>query len=406
MEDLDSEENIILGGDFNCPLNPALDKHGGVMIPRRAAIDSIETLQSELDLVDIWRIKNPQTRSYTWSQKSPTVLCRLDFWLISNNLCDFINATEIQPAIRTDHAAITLALGDIGEIKGPGIWKMNVSLLEDENYLEQLRINIPKWKQEGEIDLSDKRCVWDWIKYNIRLHAISYSKEKAKLKYEKEQRIQQELKDANRLFENDPSASNRLRLDEIKEKLELLYEEKVKGIVIRARARWHEYGERSTKYFLNLEKRNHVKKHIRKLLISGSITTDPYRILAEQKRFYQNLYKTKDSVEATDSIEAFLNSLNIPKLSEEQRQSCEGRISTEECRTIIETFQNNKSPGNDGLPIEFYKSCWDLISKPFIDCVNESFDKEEMSNSQRQAVITLIAELHARRFAPRVGGAP
>ena len=166
--------------------------------------------------------------------------------------------------------------------------------------------------------------------YNIRLHAISYSKEKAKLKYEKEQRIQQELKDANRLFENDPSASNRLRLDEIKEKLELFYEEKVKGIVIRARARWHEYGERSTKYFLNLEKRNHVKKHIRKLLISGSITTDPYRILAEQKRFYQNLYKTKDSVEATDSIEAFLNSLNIPKLSEEQRQSCEGRISTKE----------------------------------------------------------------------------
>ena len=36
----------MLGGDFNiyCPLNPALDKHDGVMIPRRAAIDSTETL--------------------------------------------------------------------------------------------------------------------------------------------------------------------------------------------------------------------------------------------------------------------------------------------------------------------------------------------------------------------------
>ena len=36
------------------------------MIPRRAAIDSIETLQSELDLVNIWRIKNPQTRGSQW----------------------------------------------------------------------------------------------------------------------------------------------------------------------------------------------------------------------------------------------------------------------------------------------------------------------------------------------------
>ena len=116
-----------------------------------------------------------------------------------------MNVTGILPvpAIRTNHAAITLALRNIGEIKGPGIWKMNVSLLDDENYLEQLRINIPKWKQERENELSDKRCVWDWIKYNIRLHAISYPKVKSKLRYEKEQRIQRELEEANRLFEND-----------------------------------------------------------------------------------------------------------------------------------------------------------------------------------------------------------
>ena len=33
---------------------------------------------------------------------------------------------------------------------------------------------------------------------------------------------------------------------------------KNKGIILRARARWHGHGEKSTKYFLNLEKRNHV----------------------------------------------------------------------------------------------------------------------------------------------------
>jgi len=79
-------------------------------------------------------------------------------------------------------------------------------------------------------------------------------------------------------------------LNEIKEKIELFYEEKTSGIIIvRAKARWHEHGERSTKYFLNLEKRNHVKKHIRKLVISGAISTDPYQILSEQKNLYHNL---------------------------------------------------------------------------------------------------------------------
>ena len=61
-------------------------------------------------------------------------------------------------------------------------------------------------------------------------------------------------------------------------------------IIIRARARWHEHGEKSDKYFLNLEKRNCVKKHMRKLNINESITTDPFIILSKQKRFYQDLY--------------------------------------------------------------------------------------------------------------------
>ena len=49
------------------------------------------------------------------------------------------------------------------------------------------------------------------------------------------------------------------RYHEARENLEFFYKEKTKGI-IRARARWHEHGEKSTKYFLNLEKRNE-KEH-------------------------------------------------------------------------------------------------------------------------------------------------
>jgi len=47
-------------------------------------------------------------------------------------------------------------------------------------------------------------------------------------------------------------------------------------------------------------------------------------------------------------------------------------------------------PGNDGIPIEFDKKFWATISDSFISCVNEFFEKGEMSSSQKQAIITLI----------------
>ena len=88
--------------------------------------------------------------------------------------------------------------------------------------------------------------------------------------------------------------------------------------------------------------------------------------------------------------ESFLKDLNIPKLSEEEKLSCEGRITLEECTLTLESFQNSKTPGNDGIPIEFYKKFSSLLCEPFIQCTNECFEKGEMSRSQKQALIKLI----------------
>ena len=81
-------ENIIMGRNFNCPLNPVVDKRGGILVPRHSVINAIEHIQWELDLHDIWRIKNPTKRSFTWGQSQPLIFSRLDYWLISNSLSD------------------------------------------------------------------------------------------------------------------------------------------------------------------------------------------------------------------------------------------------------------------------------------------------------------------------------
>lgn len=77
-----NEDNTIIGGDFNCPLNPQLDKKGRILIPRADVINVIESLQTNFNLHDIWRIKNPEMQSFTWSQKSPFVF--LYAWLLAD----------------------------------------------------------------------------------------------------------------------------------------------------------------------------------------------------------------------------------------------------------------------------------------------------------------------------------
>ena len=124
---ISDEDNIIIGGDLNCLLNPRLDKQGGILVPRANVVSAIEGLQTTFNLHDIWRIKNPDVKSYTWSQKSPFVFCRLEFWLTSAHLFDHINSVDICPAIKTDHSAITIEFKVIEEqLKGPGSWKLNV----------------------------------------------------------------------------------------------------------------------------------------------------------------------------------------------------------------------------------------------------------------------------------------
>ena len=117
--------------------------------------------------------------------------------------------------------------------------------------------------------------------------------------------------------------------------------------------------------FLSLEKRNYTRKHIRKLC-------------------------SKLKVDQSDSLDHFLGNSNIPRLSQEERLSCEGQITIEECVKALDTFDTGKTPGNDGIPAEFYKIFWNSVGDLMTEVFNHSFELGQMSNSQKEAIITLI----------------
>ena len=80
---IEKENRLILGGDFNVTLDPAWDCSGGNQ-SKKASAKYIEDLCLDFDLIDVWRIRNSETKRFTWRQKKPLIQRRLDFWLISD----------------------------------------------------------------------------------------------------------------------------------------------------------------------------------------------------------------------------------------------------------------------------------------------------------------------------------
>ena len=64
-------EDIIIGGDFNLVLNIEKDKKGGLAKTHQNSLKTIQEISENLDLLDVWRIYNPDDKRHTWRQLQP-----------------------------------------------------------------------------------------------------------------------------------------------------------------------------------------------------------------------------------------------------------------------------------------------------------------------------------------------
>ena len=380
----------IMGGDFNTIFNPVLDKQGGDTT--RCINTYTEELSAFLeanDLIDAIRYLNPEKKLFTRIQRSPPVLSRIDHWLISSHLCNYLKAATAHPGIKSDHSIIFMHLSDSLIKRGRGFWKFNSTLLHDLEYVQSISNLIDTLKEETSY-MSDKQLRWEYIKTEIRGFTLQYSSKINKAKREFKLKLEKDLYDIECKLHDGMSESNVERYHYIKEELEKFEEQETKGAILRSKVRWAEAGEKNTKYFLNLEKKNAVDKHISQLQTSdGCILTDPKQILLEQKSFFEKLYTETDQQNNHDSnIHNFTS--NLPKLSEEESTLCEGLISESECANALKEMKNGKSPGCDGYTVEFYKIFWKNIKQFVIESINFAFTKGELSVDQKCGIITLI----------------
>ena len=92
-------------------------------------------------------------------------------------------------------------------------------------------------------------------------------------------------------------------------------------------------------------------------------------------------------------MEMFFNSV-VPErqLNDEMREKCEGKFSNSECKLAITKMKMNKSPGLDGISIQFHEKFWPLIGNLLVEVFNNtcSYENGILPCSQRVLVFTLI----------------
>ena len=82
--------------------------------------------------------------------------------------------------------------------------------------------------------------------------------------------------------------------------------------------------------------------------------------------------------------------MTLTQIREHESLELEAEINIEEVQNALNSFQNNKTPGDNGFTKEFYEDFFDLIGAALLDSLNAGFERGTLSISQRRGVISLI----------------
>lgn len=394
--------NVIAVGDWNIAMDPDIDCHNYKHINNPRARKAVETLTEELGLADVWRETNPESRRYTWRKPTPLKQSRLDFFLISDYLYWYFENADILPGYRSDHSLITLTLKFGKNEKKSNFWKFNSSLLKDADYVKEINAEIVSVVKEyaadtcdiseiGDVAQSDikltvsNKIFLDFMLMKIRSKTISYATMKKKKVREQEQNL---IRDIESLEKIENKTENELeQLKEKNKELEVIRSKRMEGVLLRSKARWIAEGEKISKYFCNLEKRNYISKNMPKLVNNqNTIIEDQKGIEREVKTFYENLYKKRNTTDY--DIDRLVRS--IPKLSNEEQHSLSGKITIEEATNSLKNMKNGKSPGTDGFTVEFFKFFWKSIGHFVVRSLNEAYEDGELSTTQKEGLVICL----------------
>ena len=127
LDNNDESVEIIIGGDYNCTLNNAMDRYNCTSNIDIGQID-LKNVMGNFYLEDIWRRRNPDVKQFSWEGRGKK--SRIDYFLVSKSLDGQIENVQYINAPFSDHSVVYMKIRTTDIKTGKGIWKMNVQTIK------------------------------------------------------------------------------------------------------------------------------------------------------------------------------------------------------------------------------------------------------------------------------------
>ena len=159
--------NTIIVGDFNTPLTP-MDRSTKQKINKET--QTLNDTIDQLDLIDIYRTFHPKTKNLTFFSSAHGTFFRTAHILGHKSSLGKFKKIKIILSIFSDHNTIRLDVNYRRKtIKNSSIWRLNNTLLNNQQITEKIKICI----ETNENENTTTQNLWDTVKAVLRRRFIA-----------------------------------------------------------------------------------------------------------------------------------------------------------------------------------------------------------------------------------------